>query len=113
MSNEWRPFRRNAHPSHILEIKTAEGGESYGHPDMNFRAEKGQWLCRNIETGYRWVVSNAGIVQLYTPVGHRNEKLESLIAKSKEKSKSKKKNTKPSKKKAPAKPTLFSRRRKK
>jgi hypothetical protein len=110
MSNEWRLFRRNAHPSHVLEIKTAEGGEPYGRPDMKLRAKKGQWLCRNIENGHCWTSSDKGMIQLYTPVGHKNERLEYLIAKSKEKSKSKKKNKPPVQKKAPAKSTLFSRR---
>lgn len=94
MQREWRLFRRKTHHSHLLEAKVAVDGEPYGHESQRLRTKEGQWLCRNIENGYCWAMSDEGMFQLYEPVDRENDDWEALVERMKKKEKIRKKSTK-------------------
>lgn len=95
MSKSWKKFLRRSDRNHTLEAKIADGGEPYGHADMNHRAEKGEWICRNPENGHCWVMGEEGMDQLYMPEDRNDpdwkalqKKLEPIKAERKKKKKS-------------------------
>lgn len=98
MPGDWRTFFRRSDRTHILEAKLAEGGEHYGRKDMRFEAERGQWICRNPENGYCWVMDEEGMDAFYMPKNRDDEdwkalqkKLAPLKAERKKKQKQKQK----------------------
>jgi hypothetical protein len=54
--------------SSLIDAKRAEGGETYGYNNI-LKAKSGEWLCRNPENGYCWVMSDEGFDELYCEVG--------------------------------------------
>jgi len=68
MPQDWRTFFRKTFQDHTLEAKRAVGGEPYGSvPHADYRAEPGQWLCRNPENGHCWTMSDESMFLFYNP----------------------------------------------
>ena len=98
MASGWKTFFRRADRTHVLEAKIASGGEPYGPDDMDYRAKKGEWICRNPQNGYCWVMDEEGMDAFYIPKDRDDkqwealqEKLEPLKAEMKKKKKQKQK----------------------
>jgi len=66
---DWIDCYRIAHRSDRIRARIADGGESYGHPDMKLVAKPGQWLCENPANNYRWVCDQKSFDLLYCAVG--------------------------------------------
>jgi hypothetical protein len=69
VADGWLRCYRIAQRDSFIEAKRAEGGEPYGDEVMRKTAKPGEWLCRNPENGYTWVVSDEGFEELYCEVG--------------------------------------------
>ena len=91
MSQDWRTFFRKTFPEHTLEAKRAVGGEPYGSvPHADFRADPGQWLCRNPQNGHYWIMSDEGMFEFYSPKDPDDPEWQELAATFEQKTKSSK-----------------------
>jgi len=75
LSNKrWTTYKRIATPSHTLEAKRANGGETIGFEGLGLVAKKGQCLCRNPENGHQWTMDDESFPKFYIPEQIKDQK---------------------------------------